>query len=80
MVQLYVSDLFGSVTRPVKELKGFKRIELSPNEEKMATFELPLDELAFWNIDMKKVVEAGKFKIMVGTDSRRGLETFFEVK
>ena len=46
----------------------------------MATFELPLDELAFWNIDMKKVVEAGKFKIMVGTDSRRGLETFFEVK
>lgn len=80
VVQLYVSDLFGSVTRPVKELKGFKRIELSPNEEKMVEFELPSYELAFWNIDMRKVVEPGKFKIMVGTDSQNGLETFFEVK
>ena len=80
VVQLYVSDLFGSVTRPVKELKGFKRIELSPNEEKTVEFELPSYELAFWNIDMRKVVEPGKFKIMVGTDSQNGLETFFEVK
>ncbi len=80
VVQLYVSDLFGSVTRPVKELKGFKRIELSPNEEKMVEFELPSYELAFWNIDMRKVVEPGKFKIMIGTDSQNGLETFFEVK
>lgn len=80
VVQLYISDLVGSVTRPVKELKGFKRIELIPNEEKEVQFELPLHNLAFWNIDMKKIVEPGKFKIMVGTDSESGLETFFEVK
>lgn len=80
VVQLYISDLAGSVTRPVKELKGFKRIELIPSEEKEVLFELPLHSLAFWNIDMKKVVEPGKFKIMVGTDSESGLETFFEVK
>lgn len=80
VVQLYISDLVGSVTRPVKELKGFKRIELAPSEEKEVVFELPLHSLAFWNIDMKKVVEPGKFKIMVGTDSESGLETFFAVK
>lgn len=80
VVQLYISDLAGSVTRPVKELKGFERIELAPSEEKEVTFALPLHSLAFWNIDMKKVVEPGKFKIMVGTDSESGLETFFEVK
>lgn len=80
VVQLYISDLVGSVTRPVKELKGFKRIELAPSEEKEVVFELPLHSLAFWNIAMKKVVEPGKFKIMVGTDSESGLETFFAVK
>lgn len=80
VVQFYISDLVGSVTRPVKELKGFKRIELAPSEEKKVVFELPLHSLAFWNIDMKKVVEPGKFKIMVGTDSESGLETFFAVK
>lgn len=80
VVQLYVSDLFGSVTRPVKELKGFKRIELSPNEEKMVVFELSSYELSFWNINMKKEVEPGKFKIRIGTDSQSGPETFFEIK
>lgn len=80
VVQLYISDLIGSVTRPVKELKGFKRIELRPNEEKKVLFELPIRNLAFWNIDMEKVVEPGKFKVTVGTDSQSGLETFFEVK
>lgn len=80
VVQLYISDLIGSVTRPVKELKGFKRIELRPNEEKKVLFELPIRNLAFWNIDMEKVVEPGKFKVTVGTDSQSGLKTFFEVK
>ena len=53
---------------------------LDYTKEKMVEFELPSYELAFWNIDMRKVVEPGKFKIMVGTDSQNGLETFFEVK
>ena len=80
VVQLYVSDLFGSVTRPVKELKGFKRIDLNPNEEKIVVFELSSYELSFWNINMKKEVEPGKFKIRIGTDSQSGLETSFEIK
>ena len=80
VVQLYVSDLFGSVTRPVKELKGFKRIELNPNEEKIIVFKLSSYELSFWNINMKKEVEPGKFKIRIGTDSQSGLETSFEIK
>lgn len=78
VVQLYLSDLVGSVTRPVKELKGFKRIELNPNEKKTVTFELPASELAFWNSELQKVIETGKFKIMVGTNSLSGLEAFFE--
>lgn len=80
VIQLYISDLVGSVTRPVKELKGFKRVELNMGEEKTIYFELPLSELAFWNIDLQKVVEPGKFKVMVGSNSQSGLEAYFEVK
>lgn len=80
VVQLYISDLVGSVTRPVKELKGFKRVELAPNEEKKVQFELPVSDLVFWNINMEKVVEPGKLKIMVGTNSQNGLETYCEIK
>lgn len=79
-VQLYISDIIGSVTRPTKELKGFQRVELAPNEKKTVKFKLPISDLAFWNIDMKQVVEPGKFKVMVGTNSQDGLETFFECK
>ena len=50
VVQLYVRDKVGSVTRPVKELKGFQRIALQPGETKTVTFELPISDLAFWNI------------------------------
>lgn len=80
VVQLYTSDLLGSVTRPVKELKQFKRVELDKGEHKTVVFEVPVSELAFWNIDMKKVVEPGKFKVMIGTDSQTGLEGYFEVR
>lgn len=80
VIQLYLSDLVGSVTRPVKELKRFKRIELIPGEIKNVQFELPVSDLAFWNIDMQKVVEPGKFNIWVGTDSQSGLKASFEVK
>ena len=80
VVQLYVQDTFGSVTRPVKELKGFQRISLKQGEKKTVTFSLPVEELAFWNIDMQKVVEPGEFNLWVGPNSAEGLQTTFTVE
>ena len=80
VVQLYVQDKVGSVTRPIKELKRFEKVILKPGETKEITFSLPVEELAFWNIDMKKVVEPGAFVMMVGGDSRNVLKKGFEVK
>ena len=59
VAQLYVSDPECSVMRPVKELKHFTRVTLKPGEKKTVSFELPISELAFWNIDMVKTVEPG---------------------
>lgn len=80
IAQLYIRDCFGSVTRPVKELKGFTRISLLPGEKKTVTFNLPVEELAFYNIDMQKVVESGEFNLWVGPDSQEGLQTTFYVE
>lgn len=79
VVQLYVQDKAGSVTRPVKELKGFQRVSLKQGEKKTVTFSLPVEELAFWNIDMQKVVEPGEFNLWVGPNSVEGLQTTFTV-
>ena len=72
VAQLYVQDCVGSVVRPVKELKRFERVELAPGETKTVTFELPVSELAFWNIDMEYVVEPGDFRLWVAGDSDSG--------
>lgn len=69
VVQLYIHDEWASVERPVKELKGFKRIFLEPNEEKGITFRLFTDQLAFYDEAMRFVVEAGTFEVMVGASS-----------
>ncbi|WP_294587164.1 glycoside hydrolase family 3 N-terminal domain-containing protein [uncultured Phocaeicola sp.] len=79
IAQLYVQDKVGSVTRPVKELKRFSRITLKPGEKKNVSFELPVSELAFWNIDMKHVVEAGDFNLWVAPDSQSGSPISFKV-
>lgn len=79
VAQLYVRDKVGSVTRPVKELKRFTRVTLKPGEKKTVTFELPISELAFWNIDMKKTVEPGDFLLWVAPDSQSGEEITFKV-
>lgn len=79
VVQLYVQDKSASVTRPVKELKRFTRISLKPGEKKSVSLELPVGELAFYNIDMAKVVEPGDFGLWVATDSRSGEEVSFKV-
>ncbi len=79
VAQLYVRDKVGSVTRPVKELKRFTRVTLKPGETKNISFTLPVEELAFWNIDMKKLVEPGDFTLWVGTNSQEGISADFKV-
>ncbi len=71
IVQLYVRDLVGSVTRPVKELKGFQKIKLEPGESKKVTFPITSDQLRFYTADMTFKAEPGTFWIMVGPDSER---------
>jgi beta-glucosidase len=70
VVQMYVRDKVSSVTRPVKELKGFQRVTLDPGETRTVSLALTPEHLAFHNIDMKCVVEPGEFDIMVGNSSR----------
>lgn len=79
VVQLYVQDKVGSVTRPVKELKAFQRVDLKAGESKKVTFSLPVAELAFWGLDMHYSVEPGAFKLWAGTNSEEGLTADFEV-
>ncbi len=69
-IQLYIRDLFSSVTRPVKELKGFQKVSLKPGENKTVTLEIKPDSLSFYDINMEYVVEPGDFEIMVGNSSR----------
>jgi beta-glucosidase len=70
IVQMYIRDKISSVTRPVKELKGFKRVSLKSGETKTVRFEIKPEHLAFHNIDMKFVVEPGDFEVMIGNSSR----------
>ncbi len=69
VVQLYIHDEWASVERPVKELKGFKRVHLEPQEEKKVTFRLFMDQLAFYDEAMRFIVEAGTFEVMIGSSS-----------
>jgi beta-glucosidase len=70
IVQLYIRDMYSSVTRPVKELKGFRRIHLKPGQTKSVKFKITPEKLSFYNAAMQKVVEPGKFLIMAGCSSR----------
>jgi len=80
VVQLYVRDLVGSVTRPVKELKGFQKLTLQPGEKHIVSFAVPVYELGFTGQDMGYTVEPGDFKVWIGPDSASGLEGSFTVK
>jgi beta-glucosidase len=70
VVQMYIRDLVSSVTRPIKELKGFEKVSLPPGETKTVTLDITPDSLAFYDINMRFVVEPGEFEIMVGNSSR----------
>ncbi|MFT4760453.1 MAG: beta-glucosidase [Paraglaciecola sp.] len=78
--QLYIRDLFGSVTRPVRELKGFEQVELKPGESKTVTFTLTEKDLAFWTADKKWAAEAGDFEVYVGGSSKANLKGTFSLK
>ncbi|HEX2950210.1 MAG TPA: glycoside hydrolase family 3 N-terminal domain-containing protein [Armatimonadota bacterium] len=69
VVQCYIRDLVGSVTRPVKELKGFVRVDLHPGEQRDVTFTIPMEQLAFHNAAMQRVLEPGTFQVMIGGNS-----------
>jgi beta-glucosidase len=69
VVQLYIRDVVSSVTRPVKELRGFERVSLVPGETKTVSLELGEEDFRFWNLDMERIVEPGEFEIMVGPNS-----------
>lgn len=69
IVQLYIRDMVSSVTRPVKELKGYQRVSLKAGESKTVTFTIDPESLAFYDIDMKYCVEPGEFTIMTGSSS-----------
>lgn len=79
IVQLYIRDLVGSVTRPVKELKGFEKIALKRGEAKTVSFEISSEDLKFYNIDMKNVAEAGSFEVFVGENSDTDRKASFEL-
>lgn len=79
VAQLYIRDLVGSVTRPVRELKGFEKVMLKKGEEKTVTFELSIEDLKFYNNDMKNTAEPGEFTILVGGDSNATLQQNFEL-
>jgi beta-glucosidase len=79
IVQVYVRDLVGSVTRPVKELKGFQRISLEAGQEREVRFEVPVDALGFHGLDNQYHVEPGDYQIWVGPDSTSGLEGMITV-
>lgn len=78
-VQLYIRDLVGSVSRPVKELKGFKKVQLARGESKRVEFTIGEEDLKFWNYEMKHLAEPGQFKLFVGGSSAQCLEGEFEL-
>ena len=78
-VQLYTRDLAGSVTRPVRELKGFRRVSLQPGEKVTVTFDLHTDDLAFYGRDMRLSAEPGEFHVWVGGSSEAELQASFRI-
>ncbi|HWR99431.1 MAG TPA: glycoside hydrolase family 3 C-terminal domain-containing protein, partial [Prolixibacteraceae bacterium] len=79
VVQLYIRDLVSSVTRPVQELKDFKRITLAKGMTKTVEFLITDEKLQFFNLEMKRVVEPGEFEVQAGTSSANYLSAKFEV-
>ena len=78
-MQLYTRDLAASITRPVRELKGFRRVRLEPGQKTTVAFELHTDDLAFCGRDLKIAAEPGEFHAWIGGSSDTGLRTEFRI-
>ena len=70
VVQMYIRDVVGSISRPMKELKGFQKVTINPGESKLVSFEITEDLLSFYNSDLEWVAEPGKFEVFIGPNSR----------
>ena len=79
IVQLYVRDLVGSVTRPVRELKGFQEVTLEPGESRRVAFTFKAADLGFCDVGFRHVVEPGQFRLWIGPNAKEGLAVEFEV-
>lgn len=80
VAQLYLRDVVGSITRPLKELRNFKKVYLEAAESAVITFELSIEDLKFYNGDLKRIAEAGEFRVMIGGNSRDlNLQDSFEL-
>lgn len=79
VIQLYVRDMVGSITRPVKELKAFQKVEMEPGETKKVIFKITSEDLKFYNYDLEHVWEAGEFEVMIGGNSRDTKNATFEL-
>ncbi|WP_178990466.1 beta-glucosidase BglX [Winogradskyella schleiferi] len=79
VVQLYIRDIVGTVTRPIKELKGFEKVNIKKGETKTVTFKITIEDLKFYNSDLDFVAEPGKFHVFVGTDSTTEMMKEFEL-
>ena len=80
IVQLYIRDVVGSVTRPVKELKGFQKIAILKGTTETVTFELSEEDLKFYNSDLNYVSEPGQFEVFVGPNSDTSNKILIELK
>lgn len=80
VVQLYIRDKVASLARPVRELKGFEKIYLKAGQSKTVSFEISSDDLKFWNLNMKNIIEKGEFQVWISTDSKSGNPVSFVYK
>ncbi|MBE6232393.1 MAG: beta-glucosidase BglX [Bacteroidales bacterium] len=80
VVQMYLQDVVGTTTRPVRELKGFEKISLEPGETKTVTFEITPELMSYYNSELDFVAEPGEFRVFIGTDSRTKNEASFILK
>ncbi|EBG8125664.1 TPA: beta-glucosidase BglX [Salmonella enterica subsp. enterica serovar Enteritidis] len=79
VIQMYLQDVTASMSRPVKQLKGFEKITLKPGERKTVSFPIDIEALKFWNQQMKYDAEPGKFNVFIGVDSARVKQGSFEL-
>ena len=80
VVQMYLQDVVGTTTRPVRELKGFEKVSLEPGETKTVSFEITPELMSHYNSDLKLVAEPGEFIVYVGADSRTKNSASFVLK